>query len=82
MAMTSPPQQAILASIDQMDSTLAVATALAESGRALDLYGLEEEMTRLCGAVLMLPADDGRALRPAMAGLLVRLEGLSTALLR
>lgn len=80
--MTPPPQQAILASIEQMDSTLAVATALAESGRILDLHGLEEEMTRLCGAVLMLPAGDGRALRPAMAGLLARLEGLSTALLR
>jgi hypothetical protein len=76
------PQQAILASIDQMDSTLAVATALAESGRSLDLQGLEEQMTRLCGAVLMLPAAEGQALRPAMAGLLVRLEGLSAALLR
>jgi hypothetical protein len=76
------PQQAILASIDQMDSTLAVATALAESGRSLDLQGLEEQMTRLCGAVLMLPTAEGQALRPAMAGLLVRLEGLSAALLR
>jgi hypothetical protein len=76
------PQQAILASIDQMDSTLAVATALAGAGRVLDLQGLEEQMTRLCGAVLMLPAAEGQALRPAMAGLLVRLEGLSAALLR
>jgi hypothetical protein len=32
--------------------------------------------------VLMLPAEDGKALRPAMAGLLVRLQGLSTVLLR
>lgn len=80
--MTPAPQQAILASIKQMDSTLAVATALAESGRVLDLHGLEQEMTRLCGAVLMLPANDGRVLRPAMAGLLVRLKGLSAALLR
>jgi len=80
--MTPQPQQAILASIEQMDSTLAVATALAESGRALDLHGLEKEMTRLCGAVLLLPAEDGRVLRPAMAGLLARLEGLSAALLR
>jgi hypothetical protein len=80
--MTPPQQQAVLARIDQMDSTLAVATALADSGRALDLRGLEEDMTRLCGAVLMLPAADGQALRPAMAGLLARLEGLSAALLR
>jgi hypothetical protein len=80
--MTLPPQQAILASIDRMDSMLALATALAGSGRSLDLEGLEQEMTRLCGAVLMLRADDGQALRPAMAGLLVRLEGLSAVLLR
>jgi hypothetical protein len=76
------PQQAILASIEQMDCTLAVAIALAESGRNLDLHGLEGEMTRLCGAVLMLPAAEGQALRPAMAGLLARLQGLSAALVR
>jgi hypothetical protein len=75
-------QQAMLASIDQMNQTLAVATALAEAGRVLDLDGLEMEMTRLCGAVLMLPVPAGRALRPAMSGLLARVEDLSTALLR
>jgi hypothetical protein len=80
--MTPARTKAILASIEAMDSTLAVATALASAGRRLDLDGLEGEMTRLCGAVLMLPAEEGRAMRPAMAGLLVRLEGLSTALLR
>ena len=80
--MTDAPHPAILASIDRMDTTLALATALANSGRTLDLDGLEAEMTRLCGAVLMLPAEDGRALRPAMAGLLARLEGLSAVLLR
>lgn len=80
--MTQPPQQAILARIEQMDTTLAVATALADSGRSLDLDGLEVDMTRLCGALLMLPARDGQALRPAVAGLLARLEGLSAALLR
>ncbi len=80
--MTDAPHPAILASIDQMDTTLAVATALANSGRTLDLDGLEAEMTRLCGAVLMLPAPEGRALRPAMAGLLARLESLSATLLR
>ncbi|MDB5370422.1 MAG: hypothetical protein JWP20_1980 [Roseomonas sp.] len=80
--MTQPPQQAILARIEQMDTTLAVATALADSGRSLDLDGLEVDMTRLCGALLMLPAGDGQALRPAVAGLLARLEGLSAALLR
>lgn len=80
--MTAQPHPAILASIEQMDSTLALATALADSGRCLDLEGLEAEMTRLCGAVLMLPAEEGRTLRPAMAGLLARLEGLSAVLLR
>lgn len=80
--MSPLPRTAILASIDRMDSTLAVAAALADSGRALDLLGLEEDITRLCGAVLMLPAEDGRALRPAMAGLLARLKGLSAVLLR
>jgi hypothetical protein len=80
--MTSPQNPAVLASIEAMDSTLAVATALATAGRWLDLDGLEAEMNRLCGAVLMLPAEDGKALRPAMAGLLVRLQGLSTVLLR
>lgn len=80
--MTILPQPAILARIEEMDTTLAVATALAAAGRWLDLEGLEEEMTRLCGAVLMLPQADGRALRPAMAGLLARLEGLAAALPR
>ncbi len=77
-----PEHPAILARIEQIDSTLAVATALAASGRWLDLDGLEAEIGRLCSAVLMLPAADGQALRPAMAGLLVRLEGLATALPR
>ncbi|MBO1073833.1 hypothetical protein [Roseomonas marmotae] len=80
--MTAAPRQAVLASIDRMDSTLAVAIALADSGRTLDLGGLEEEMTRLCGAALMLPTAEGQALRPAMAGLLARLERLSAALRR
>jgi hypothetical protein len=79
--MTALPHPAILASIDRMDATLAVATALAGAGRPLDLEGLEEEMTRLCSAVLMLPAPEGQVLRPAMAGLLARLEGLAAALL-
>jgi hypothetical protein len=80
--MTSPQTPAMLASIEAMDSTLTVATALATAGRWLDLDGLEAEMTRLCSAVLMMPAEDGKALRPAMMGLRARLEALSVALLR
>lgn len=63
----------LLAAIEAMEATLAVAGALAASRRRIDLAGLDDEMGRLCAATLAAP-------RPAAPGLRARLETLLKAL--
>jgi len=68
------PRQAaiLLAAVDALEGTLAVAEALVAERRAVDLAGLDAQMGRLCTAALAAP----RAMAPALR---LRLESLLRA---
>jgi isoaspartyl peptidase/L-asparaginase-like protein (Ntn-hydrolase superfamily) len=61
--------EAVRAAIEAMEGTVAVARALVESGRQVELAGLENDATALCAAALALQPQDGRLLRPALEAL-------------
>jgi hypothetical protein len=71
---------AVRAAIEAMDGTLAMARALVEGGRRIDLAGLEREATSICAAVMALEAEQGRSLRPALESLLRQVDGLAARL--
>lgn len=75
----SPHAEAVHAAIESLQATLQIATALARSGRAIDLAGLDQDAARLCTAVALLPALQATALRPAMEALLRDLDGTTAA---
>ena len=74
----TPPQPA--PPIDSMRGTLAVARALVESGRQVDLAGLDAGAAALCAAIAMLPPDSARPMLPALVSLLEEVDGLGAAL--
>ncbi|MBP0492486.1 hypothetical protein [Roseomonas indoligenes] len=80
--MTSTPQNAVLAAVDELHGVLSLAEALLQGGRDLDLQGLEREVGTLCDAALALPREEGRATRPALAGLLAQVNGLRSRMSR
>ncbi len=71
------PTLATLGSIETMRATVAMARALVETGREVDLAGLEDEAAALCQALSALPAHAGRAMRPAMLSLIWEVEALA-----
>ncbi len=72
---------AALVAIGSLHGTLQVARALVESGRRIDLGGLDSNAAMVCAAVIALPPAEARALRPALVALLDEVDGLGTALL-
>lgn len=73
---------AVLAAVGSMGATLAVAQALAESRRAIDLTGLDAEMAALCAAVAILPPAEARTIRMELEELLRRVDRLRASLPR
>lgn len=65
---------------EQVQRTIAIARALAGSGRPVDLAGLDQAVGLLCAKTLDLPPDQGRVARPALAVVLAELDLLSTTL--
>ena len=80
--MTHTPQDAVRAAARSLGGMVSIAEGLAQAGRALDLDGLEREAAALCGAALMLPREDGRAVRGDLALLLARVDTLIARLRR
>ncbi len=76
----SMPTLATLGSIETLRATVAMARALVETGREVELAGLEHEAAALCQAVRALPAHAGRAMRPAMLSLMREVEALAVIL--
>lgn len=70
----------LLAAIDAMEATIAVADALATERRRIDLAGLEDEVGRICVASLAAPRSTVQAVRGRLEGLLRRLDQLRAAL--
>ncbi|MFC7474035.1 hypothetical protein ACFQS7_06705 [Dankookia sp. GCM10030260] len=59
---------------------LAVARALVESGRQVDLTGLDAGTAALCAEIAMLPPETARPMLPALVALLGEVDGLGAAL--
>jgi hypothetical protein len=74
--MSRTPQNAVLAAVDELHGVLSLAEALLLTGRDLDLQGLQGEVATICATVMALPPEDGRAMRPALSGLLAQVEEL------
>lgn len=80
--MTSQPQNAVLAAVDELQGVLSLAEVLLHTGKTLDLQGLDKEVAGICEAAAALPPDQGRAARPALADLLRQVEALHAQLAR
>ena len=70
----------VSAAADDAAATLQVASALAASGRRLDLSGLDTEIGKLCASVLDLPPALGRTMQHRLIALLADVERLARAL--
>ena len=66
--------------IETLRGTLAMARALVQGGRHVDLAGLEDEAGGLCEALRTAPAPQARALRPAILALLTELDALAVTM--
>lgn len=80
--MKHTPQDAVRAAAQSLGGIVTVADGLARAGRDVDLDGLEKDAAALCGAALLLAADDGRAIRPDLALLLAQVDSLIARLRR
>lgn len=66
----------LLAAIEAMEATLAVAEALVAERRRIDLDGLDSEVGRICAACLAAPSGAAAAVRARLIGLLRVLDRL------
>jgi hypothetical protein len=73
---------AVQAAIEALGGTVAIARALVEGGRRIDLEGLDRDATALCAAVMTLERDSARALRPSLEALLRQVDGLTAEVAR
>jgi hypothetical protein len=71
---------AVRALADELMKLVGVARALVDSGRHVDLVGLEDQVGLLCAKMLDLPPDEGRRVRPRLIALSGSVEALSRAL--
>jgi hypothetical protein len=72
----------VLAALESLQATLCVAGALLDSGREVDLTGLEEEAARICLAAGMLPREAAAPIRAALEAALRDLDNVAAALTR
>lgn len=70
----------LLAAIEAMEATLAVAAALVAERRRIDLDGLDDEVGRICAACLAAPRGATAAVRARLEVLLRQLDRLHGAL--
>ncbi len=71
---------AVCAAADALRGLVAVARALVESGRAVELDGLEAEAERVCAAAACLPRAAGFAVIPTLESAVREIDALREAL--
>ncbi|HVB67845.1 MAG TPA: hypothetical protein VNE67_08325 [Acetobacteraceae bacterium] len=80
--MPETPLAQVLGLAAGLLNTLAVARALAENGRRLDLTGLDGQVGLLCARMLDLEPDEGRIARVELLRLRADLDALAAVLAR
>ncbi len=72
--------EAVRAAIETLGGTVAVARALLEAGRMIELAGLERDCAMLCAAMMALDPPEAKRLRPALEELLFQVNRLASQL--
>ena len=80
--MPETPLAQVLGLATGLLNTIAVARALAENGRRLDLTGLDSQVGLLCARMLDLEPDEGRIARVELLRLRADLDALAAVLAR
>jgi hypothetical protein len=76
------PAQRVAELGSRLSRTLGVARALAESGRHLDLRGIEDGVGRLCAQTLDLPPRDAHGMVFMLREILAQVDSLTEILAR
>jgi hypothetical protein len=76
------PVQRVAELGSRLSRTLGVARALAESGRQLDLRGIEDGVGRLCAQTLDLPPQDAHGMVFMLREILAQVDALLEILAR
>ncbi len=79
-AFPDTPIQRTRAGVAALRRTTALARALADAGRPIDLAGLDGQVGLVCARALDLPPDEGRAMRVELQGLLDEVDALAAAM--
>ena len=74
------PAAAVAAAIAALDGMLVVARALVETGRRIDLDGLDRDAVALCAALMVLDEGEARCLRPAIEALRQHVDSLAATM--
>ena len=77
-----PPLDRVVGMAIGLTNTLGIARALAESGRRIDLAGLDSQVGLLCARMLDLEPEEGRTARVALIRLRAELDALAALLAR
>ena len=70
----------VKARLAKANATIAVARRALDEGKIVSLDGLKTHVDATCRAVIALPGEEGRALRPAMMALCDELTRLAEGL--
>ncbi len=79
-AFPDTPFERVRAGAASLRRTTALARALAEAGRPIDLAGLDGQVGLVCARALDLPPDEGRAMRGDLQALLAEVDALANSL--
>lgn len=79
-AFPDTPIERARAGAGALRRTAALARALAEAGRPIDLTGLDGQVGLVCARALDLPPDEGCAMRAELRSLLAEVDALADAM--
>ena len=80
-ALVAPSRQpAAEQEVEAVAAMLRLASGMLASSRRLDLAGMDQMVGRLCARCLDLPPEEGRAMRPHLAGLLAEIDALNATI--
>jgi hypothetical protein len=82
MPCAASRQPAAEQAAEAVANMLRLARGMVQSGRRVELEGLDQMVGRLCARCLDLPPEEGRALRPHLAALLVEIDALNASFAR
>ncbi len=77
-----PPAQRVAEMGSRLSRTLGIARALAESGRQLDLRGIEDGVGQLCAQTLDLPNAEAHGMVYMLREILAQVDTLTEILAR